>query len=75
MGFTRPRTGRGGVIRYQALYDDVKGHRRSAGTFSTEMAADRAWQRAEARMAEGRMGEPLTRAAEIPQVRVRGVVA
>src|SRR6266851_3862162 len=58
MGFTRPRTGRGGETRYQALYDDVKGHRRSAGTFGTRKAADRAWQRAEARMAEGRMGNP-----------------
>src|SRR5215831_1626533 len=58
MGFTRPRDGRNGLTRYQALYDDVRGHRRSAGTFATEKAADRAWQRAEARMAEGRMGDP-----------------
>src|SRR5215467_5611173 len=58
MGFTRPRTGRNSVVRYQALYDDVKGHRRSAGTFATEDAADKAWQRAELRMAEGRMGNP-----------------
>ena len=58
MGFTRSRPGRDGVTRYQALYDDVKGHRRSAGTFATEKAADKAWQRAEARMAEGRMGNP-----------------
>ena len=58
MGFTRPRTGLSGVVRYQALYDDVKGHRRSAGTFATEDAADKAWQRAELRMAEGRMGNP-----------------
>lgn len=58
MGFTRHRPGRNGVVRYQALYDDVKGHRRSAGTFATEKAADKAWQRAEARMAEGRMGNP-----------------
>jgi hypothetical protein len=46
MGFTRPRTGRSGVVRYQALYEDIKGHRRSAGTFATEGAADEAWQRA-----------------------------
>ncbi len=58
MGFTRSRPGRDGVTRHQALYDDVKGHRRSAGTFATEKAADKAWQRAEARMAEGRMGNP-----------------
>jgi integrase len=58
MGFTRLRTGRDGVVRYQALYDDVKGHRRSAGTFATQGPADKAWQRAEIRMAEGRMGDP-----------------
>jgi Phage integrase, N-terminal SAM-like domain len=58
MGFTRPRDGRDGLTRYQALYDDAKGHRRSAGTFATDKAADRAWQLAEARMAEGRMGNP-----------------
>ena len=58
MGFTRPRTGRDGAVRYQALYDDVKGHRRSAGTFATQDAADKAWQRAELRLAEGRMGDP-----------------
>jgi hypothetical protein len=58
MGFTRLRTGHDGVVRYQALYDDVKGHRRSTGTFATQGAADKAWQRAELRMAEGRMGDP-----------------
>jgi integrase len=58
MGFTRTRMGRSGVTHYQALYDDVQGHRRSVGTFSTEKAAGRAWQRAETRMAEGRMGNP-----------------
>jgi integrase len=58
MGFTRARPGRNGVVRYQALYDDVKGHRRSAGTYPNEKAADKAWQRAEAKMAEGRMGNP-----------------
>ena len=42
MGFTRPRTGRNGVVRYQALHDDVKGHRRSPGTFATEGVADKA---------------------------------
>jgi integrase len=58
MGFTRTRIGRDGVARYQALYDDVKGHRRSAGTFATHAASEKAWQRAEVRMAEGRMGNP-----------------
>lgn len=57
MGFTRTRTGRDGVVRYQALYDDVKGGRRSAGRFATAEKADRAWQRAEERLAEGRLGD------------------
>ncbi len=57
MGFSRTRIGRDGVARYQALYDDVKGTRRSAGTFPTAEKADRAWQRAEERLAEGRLGD------------------
>jgi site-specific recombinase XerD len=54
MGFVREREGTDGGVRYQALYDDVKGHRRSAGTFATEEQARRAWQRAEDRQADGR---------------------
>ena len=57
MGFTRTRIGHDGVARYQALYDDVKGGRHSAGTFPTAERADRAWQRAEERQAEGRLGD------------------
>lgn len=58
MGFVRPRVGKDGVVRFQARYIDVKGSRRSAGTFSTEKAAIRAWQRAEDKIAEGRLGDP-----------------
>jgi site-specific recombinase XerD len=54
MGFVRERPGTNGGVRYQALYDDVKGHRRSAGTFPTEALAVRAWQRAEDRQEDGR---------------------
>jgi hypothetical protein len=54
MGFVREREGTHGGIKYQALYDDVKGHRRSAGTFTTEEQATRAWQCAEDRQADGR---------------------
>jgi hypothetical protein len=46
MGFTRTRIGQDGVARYQALYRDIKGRRRSAGTFPTVARAERAWQRA-----------------------------
>jgi hypothetical protein len=74
MGFTRPRAGPDGITRYQALYDDAKGHRRSEGTFTTEKAADRAWQRAETRMAEGRMGNPSP-AAKVPHLCQTGMAA
>jgi len=58
MGFVRARVDRVGAVRFQALYTDVKGRRRSAGTFTTEKTANRAWHRAEVRMAEGRLGDP-----------------
>jgi site-specific recombinase XerD len=54
VGFVRERPATNGGVRYQALYDDVKGHRRSAGTFAAEAEAVRAWQRAEDRQADGR---------------------
>ncbi len=58
MGFSRKRVGQDGIVRYAALYRDLRGQQRSAGTFATEKRADRAWQRAEARLAEGRIGDP-----------------
>ena len=58
MGSTRERIGSNGSVRYTALYRDLKGRQRSAGTFATERQADRAWQRAEVRVAQGQLGEP-----------------
>ncbi len=58
MGFSRKRGGRDGRLRYTAYYLDVKGKERSAGTFSTKKDADKAWQRAETKLAEGRVGDP-----------------
>jgi len=58
MGFARKRTGRDGKVRYLVCYRDVKGRVRSAGTFASERLADKAWQRAEAKLAEGRVGDP-----------------
>lgn len=58
MGFSRKRTGRDGKPRYTAYYVDVKGRERSAGTFSNKKEADRAWHRAETKLAEGRVGDP-----------------
>ncbi|WAX58421.1 site-specific integrase [Jatrophihabitans cynanchi] len=54
MGQSRKRVGRDGKARYTAYYDDVAGRRRSAGTFASRRDADRAWQRADAKTAEGR---------------------
>ena len=54
MGQSRQRVGRDGKTRYTAYYDDVTGRRRSAGTFATRRDADRAWQRAQVRTADGR---------------------
>ena len=58
MGFTRERTGGDGKVRYTAVYRDLKGRVRSAGTFTRRREADRAWQRAEARVAQGYLGDP-----------------
>ncbi|MBB6174402.1 integrase [Nocardiopsis mwathae] len=38
-----------------ACYIDIRGKERSAGTYDTEKEAAKAWQRAEARVAEGRV--------------------
>ncbi|MGH3696685.1 MAG: tyrosine-type recombinase/integrase [Pseudonocardiaceae bacterium] len=37
---------------------DIKGRERSAGTFSSRKEADKAWHRAETKLAEGRVGDP-----------------
>jgi integrase len=57
VGQSRKRADRDGRSRYTAYYVDVAGRRRSAGTFPTKREADRAWQRAEAKVAEGRVGD------------------
>jgi integrase len=58
VGFPRRRIGRDGKPRYTAYYIDAKGHERSAGTFATKREANKAWQEAESRLAEGRVGDP-----------------
>jgi hypothetical protein len=58
MGYSRVRAGLDGVRRYTAYYWDIRGRERSAGTFSSRKEADRAWQREETKVAEGRAGDP-----------------
>ena len=57
MGQSRKRVGRNGDVRYTAYYEDARGHRRSAGTFPSLRAANKAWQQAESKVAEGRGGQ------------------
>lgn len=57
MGYSRKRADRDGKPRYTAYYWDVKGRERSAGTFANKKDADKAWQAAETRLAEGRVGD------------------
>lgn len=59
MGYAKARTGKEGkTVRYTACYFDLRGSLRSAGTFSNKKEANKAWQAAESRLAEGRIGDP-----------------
>ena len=58
MGFARKRIGKDGKTRYTATYVDLRGAIRSAGTFGSEKPADRAWQKAEVELRQGRVGDP-----------------
>ena len=57
MGQSRKRIGADGKPRYTAYYNDARGQRQSAGTFSTKKAADQAWQHAEALQLTGQPGD------------------
>ena len=58
MGFSRKRAGRDGKPRYTAYYLDIRGHERSAGTFSNKKDANDAWKRAEGAVSAGKPGDP-----------------
>lgn len=57
MGFVRTYTTKRGT-RYQAMYDDAQGMRRSAGMYDKEKDAEQAWRRAESKIAEGLPWDP-----------------
>jgi integrase len=57
VGYVVRRTDAAGRMRYTAMYRDIKGRQRSAGTFGTERLAAKAWQRAEADLAAGKIGD------------------
>src|SRR5690349_97755 len=58
MGFSRKRAGRDGKPRYTAYYLDIRGQERSAGTFASKKASDKAWQDEEAKIRAGKPGNP-----------------
>src|ERR1039457_5013703 len=58
VGFSRKRLGKDGRPSYTAYYCDIKDRERSAGTFTNKKDAAKARQRAEAKVAEGRLGDP-----------------
>lgn len=58
MGYSFSRVDKKGRTRWTACYQDLKGRVRSAGTFTSQRQADKAWQRAEAKITEGRAGDP-----------------
>jgi len=58
MGWTQKRKTKGGAERFRACYRDIRGQIKSAGTFAKERDADKAWQRAELKIAEGRVNDP-----------------
>lgn len=58
MGYSKKRIGKEGKPRYTACYVDLRGQLRSAGTFSSKKESDKAWQKAEVKTSEGRVGDP-----------------
>lgn len=58
MGYVQKRVGRDGKPRYTAVYQDLRSERRSAGTFANKKDANTAWQKAEAKVGEGRLNDP-----------------
>ena len=58
MGYLIEYKGKDGKRRFTAMYRDLKGVPRSAGTFATAKQAGKAWQKAENDQTSGRIGDP-----------------
>src|SRR5260221_11295691 len=58
MGVSKDWTGKDGKPRDTAVYVGLGGSERSAGTFSSRKAADRAGQKAEVDLRQGRVSDP-----------------
>ena len=55
MGWHERTVTKKGFERFKAYYRDLRGAKQYEGTYNTPEEADKAWQRAEARMADGRI--------------------
>jgi hypothetical protein len=76
MGYAFRREDSKGRVRWTACYRNLQGKVRSAGTFSSERLADRAWQRKEAQVSEGRAGDRSSAGPnDVPALRRRHVAA
>lgn len=58
MGWLTERHLANGTVTYIARYRDLRGRKRTAGTFTSRREAERAWQRAESRLDAGQVGDP-----------------
>lgn len=58
MGWSRKRIHQDGTERFTAYYRDIRGRTCVAGTYSTVKESDKAWQKAEVKIDEGRIGDP-----------------
>ena len=58
MGWVKARKGLDGRTKYTAVYLDLQGRERSAGTYSTEKRAVREWHRAEEALRSGKVADP-----------------
>ncbi|SEG93566.1 Phage integrase family protein [Thermomonospora echinospora] len=58
MGYAKKRTNKAGKTRYTAVYIDLQGRTRSAGTFSNKKDANTAWQDKEVELRQGKVGDP-----------------
>lgn len=57
MGYLKKRIDKRGRARYTAVYLDLRGVERSAGTFSNKKEADDAWQDEESKVRKGHLGD------------------
>jgi integrase len=58
MGWLVKHSRKDGTTTYTACYRDLRGKVQTAGTFTSDKKANKAWQQAEFRQTEGRVGDP-----------------